>query len=310
MLPTHILHADWGTNPKKRWAAKAVLQSRGRYVAFAPEPVGAVADLIPGIRSEIGERGCALLGFDFPIGVPTLYARQAGIRNFRELLPQLGRGDWSEFFEVANKPSDIRLRRPFYPFNQGGKRQVHLLTALGASLMDDLRRRCELKQANRNAACPLFWTLGANQVGKGAIIGWRDMLIPAVQVSDAVVLWPFDGPLQMLLQEGRVVIAETYPAECCGWFLKKPLRGKGERENRKRVGAELLRWALEGGVEIDCQLKLAIDDGFPQGDDPFDAVVGLFGMLEVVLGKREPGEPKDEHIRNVEGWILGQAAGP
>jgi hypothetical protein len=36
----------------------------------------------------------------------------------------------------------------------------------------------------------------------------------------------------------------------------------------------------------------------------------LFGMLEVVLGKREPGEPKDEHIRNVEGWILGQAARP
>lgn len=73
MLPTHILRADWGTNAKKRWAAKAVLQSRAHYVAFAPEPVGAVADLIPRIQAEIGGRGCALIGFDFPIGVPALW---------------------------------------------------------------------------------------------------------------------------------------------------------------------------------------------------------------------------------------------
>jgi hypothetical protein len=48
--------------------------------------------------------------------------------------------------------------------------------------------------------------------------------------------------------------------------------------------------------------------GSLKGDDAFDAVVGLFGMLEVVLGRREPGESKGEQIRDVEGWILGQAA--
>jgi hypothetical protein len=52
---------------------------------------------------------------------------------------------------------------------------------------------------------------------------------------------------------------------------------------------------------------ITVEEGFPEGDDSFDAVVGLFGMLEVALGRREPGEPQDEHIRDVEGWILGQS---
>jgi hypothetical protein len=30
-------------------------------------------------------------------------------------------------------------------------------------------------------------------------------------------------------------------------------------------------------------LKHAIEEGFPDGDDAFDATVGLFGMLEVLL---------------------------
>jgi hypothetical protein len=44
--------------------------------------------------------------------------------------------------------------------------------------------------------------------------------------------------------------------------------------------------------------------GFPN-DDAFDATVGLFGMLEVLM-KRGSGEPDDEKVRTVEGWILGQ----
>ncbi len=29
-------------------------------------------------------------------------------------------------------------------------------------------------------------------------------------------------------------------------------------------------------------------------------------MLEVVMGKREPGDPNEESVRKLEGWILGQ----
>lgn len=38
---------------------------------------------------------------------------------------------------------------------------------------------------------------------------------------------------------------------------------------------------------------MEIQRGFPHGDDAFDAVVGLFGMLQVCLGQREPGGPDD-----------------
>jgi len=48
-----------------------------------------------------------------------------------------------------------------------------------------------------------------------------------------------------------------------------------------------------------------MQDGF-QGEDPFDAVAGLFGTLEVSLGRRSSGEPNDPCIRDVEGWILGR----
>ena len=48
-------------------------------------------------------------------------------------------------------------------------------------------------------------------------------------------------------------------------------------------------------------------DGFGlslDGEDRFDAVVGLFGMLNVVLGRRSCAEPPG---LKVGGWIFGQA---
>jgi hypothetical protein len=42
-----------------------------------------------------------------------------------------------------------------------------------------------------------------------------------------------------------------------------------------------------------------IEDGFPS-DDAFDATVGLFGMLEVLMGRRESGESEDEKVKKLE----------
>lgn len=57
------------------------------------------------------------------------------------------------------------------------------------------------------------------------------------------------------------------------------------------------------------QLDSLISDGFGAtqvGEDQFDAVVGLLGMLAVVLGIRAEGAPKDGAVSSVEGWIFGQ----
>jgi hypothetical protein len=103
------------------------------------------------------------------------------------------------------------------------------------------------------------------------------------------------------------VVAETYPAECYGWFSDRPLGGKGDPENRKKFSAFLLDWAVINNVIIKDGLRKEMRDGFLTGkDDAFDAVVGLFGMLRVCLGQRPSGEPNDRPIREVEGWILGR----
>ena len=75
----------------------------------------------------------------------------------------------------------------------------------------------------------------------------------------------------------------------------------------------LLAWAETAGVELDPRLRAELRNGFgsaADGEDRFDAVVGLLGMLNVVLRHRGPGEPEDERVRRVEGWILGQRAAP
>jgi hypothetical protein len=109
-----------------------------------------------------------------------------------------------------------------------------------------------------------------------------------------------------LLVPRSVVVAETYPAECYGWFSKDPLGGKGSQDKRRKFGASLLRGADAQNVMLEDGLRREIHNGFSQGDDAFDAVVGLFGMLQVCLGQREPGEPDDRAIREIEGWILGR----
>jgi hypothetical protein len=71
---------------------------------------------------------------------------------------------------------------------------------------------CEHSTPARGQACEPVWTLSANQVGRAAIAGWRDLLAPAL-LAGQVVIWPFDGDLGVLLESSRLTVAETYPAE-------------------------------------------------------------------------------------------------
>ena len=50
-LPAVVYHADWGSNPSKRWMARAVLEG-SRYIAHAPELVGDHTTLIARAREH------------------------------------------------------------------------------------------------------------------------------------------------------------------------------------------------------------------------------------------------------------------
>jgi hypothetical protein len=61
-------------------------------------PIASHTNLIPSIRCDVGRDGSALVGFDFPIGLPEQYARTAGFKEFKSFLLQLGAGEWVSFF--------------------------------------------------------------------------------------------------------------------------------------------------------------------------------------------------------------------
>ena len=252
--------------------------------------------------------GCVFVGFDFPIGLPMAYAERTGVTSFREVLPELGRGVWDRFFEPAERPEEISLHRPFYPRRPGGTKREHLQRGLGLDA-GALFRVCDRATGARRAASPLFWTLGAQQVGRGAIVGWQDVLQPALDDPRLeIAIWPFDGPLDELFAPGRIVVAEAYPTEFYGHLgVSFAGTGKGKQAARAANGVALRAWSLQRGLALETELETGLGEGFAS-HDAFDAVVGLFGMLNVLTKYRAPGEPDDERVRRIEGWMLGRAA--
>jgi hypothetical protein len=185
--PTLVYHADWDSKSSKRWCAKATLSADGRYVATGPSLVGNPTVLLENLKVEAGLQGIVFAGFDFPIGIPANYAERAGISKFREFLSELGEGNWSDFYSVCDKPADISVYRPLYPNGSyKGRRKEDLFRGHGVTSIEPLLRRCERGGNGQRQACCLFWTLGGNQVGKAALIGWRDVLAPALRDGNAV----------------------------------------------------------------------------------------------------------------------------
>ncbi len=309
-LPRLVVHADWGTAAEKRQMALAI-RDDGHYYVSSPQPVGDLKSLFDRLTDKAGENETTLLGFDFPIGLPAAYAARAGISDFVGMLPCFGSGCWGEFYEAAQTLAEISICRPFYPARPGGSSRAHLVSRLGLSSPGELYRRCERATPDRGAASPLFWTLGPKQVGKAAMCGWRDVLAPGLaRYHEEFALWPFAGRLQELLRNRRFVVAETYPSEAYG-HLGFPRRHRNKRNQpyRRDCGIDLLAWAAQRPVVLAPDLVALIRDGFgtrTDGEDPFDALVGLTMMIDVVLAYRSEGVPPDEEILRIEGWILGQ----
>jgi hypothetical protein len=299
-----IFHADWGINPNKRWVAMAERRHSGWEISsLAIAPCNLSAKLLEAARDKR-----VLAGFDFPIGVPAKWAEKMKLESFADFLKRLRNDAYPAFFKVAGSQSEISLERPFYPaIAKAGVRREHLYSGLGFQEFDELRRKCEGRTDHRQPACPLFWTLGANQVGKGAISGWQEVVIPCVDAGAR--LWPFDGELGLENSTG-LTIAETYPAEIYGWLGIDSIRKSGKRnpDARKSVAGKILDWATAKGVAIASPLQDIIKSGFgdkSEGEDPFDAFCGVCGMIQVAFGCRHHGVPSDEAIRKHEGWILG-----
>jgi hypothetical protein len=312
-LPTFITHADWSVNPEKCQVAVGALTAEGQYRVVSLAPAQALVTMGGDLRVglNVAELGAGQLwaGFDLPIGLPRAYAERAGVTFFPDFLALIGQEPWDRFAEVGVSADDVSLHRPFYPARSGGTRQSHLYEGLGLT-RQQIRRRCD-----GNDAESMFWTLGGKQVGKAALAGWTYLSAPP---AGTIRLWPFHGPLTKLLDgdPGTVVVSETYPREFYQYF-RRSFHGRGsKRKQQDRLDwiPDLFRWADALSVNWDEEIRQRVDSGFSEhghGEDEFDAVVGLLGMISVITGVVDSGEPEDDPaVAAVEGWILGRKSDP
>ena len=301
-------HADWSTDPRKRWVSIARRGSLG-WAASAPVPVGDPVALVDGL---LAAGRPVVLGLDLPLGVPRGFAQGRAEAGFVDFLR--GRAGDAEFFRVAATLDDVSRARPFYPARgiRGMTRAAHAL-ALDLGDASGLSRWCDRATAERPAGAPVFWTLGANQSGKAAIAAWRDWLAPGLAAGAPYAIWPFAGGLHGLLAPGRAVLAEVYPAEAlrhCGLAMRGSKRVQADR---RALGDGVLAAMAARRVTPDATLRGMVAAGFgadAAGEDRFDSVIGLLGLIGVLDGARPDFIPDDPAIRTWEGWVLGQTALP
>jgi hypothetical protein len=296
-----LVHSDWSVAPAKRWSAVAVRSRKGWLVNRLDrtgEPIPFLDDLFDRSRRT-------LAGFDFPIGLPLLFLDGMGL-EFPGLLASPLSERARRFLTPVETLFDVSPAQPFYGRHPKGGRHADLWQRLGGAAFDDLLRECDRKTERRNRAESIFWTVGARQVGKAALAGWQDILMPAL--ARRARLWPFHGPLASL-DSNILTIAETYPAEAYHQIgLRRPV---GKRSQKGRIIAchGLLEWASTYRISFAPAIKLSMLDGFGaggEGEDPFDALAGLCGMIEVVDGRRAEAPDVTTLSKSREGWILGQ----
>ena len=318
-----VVHADWSSNPAKRWMTVAT-RRRGVWQAGAPEPVGEAGSLLARLRRRAAGRHVGF-GIDCPLGLPRAYVRRycADTLSFREFLT--GLDCRPALLEVCASLDEVSGSRPFYPRHgkPGMTRAAHA-AALGLADAACLSRVCDRATPTRAPGAPLFWTLGANQSGKAAIAAWRDLVLPALHEPGRTLhLWPFDGdlaqfPTSFAARPGaaRVLLAETYPAEALdqlGLRLTKAAGRGSKRRQSDRAGLAggLARAMEEAAMAPSASLRAALLDGFgadAAGEDRFDSLLGLLCVVSVLDGRRPEGIPDDAWVRSWEGWVLGLRA--
>ncbi|MDR3521586.1 MAG: hypothetical protein P4L54_08230 [Acidocella sp.] len=298
-------HADWSVDPRKRWVTAAVKTAHGWHLD-APRPVGDVATFLDRLTAAAGG-GAVALGIDCPIGLPAAYAAQLqGFADFpaflRRLTPDVA------FFSVARTIDEVSPARPFYPAGSisGAGHKLALAKALNLPDTASLSRLVDLRTANRPAGGQLFWTLGANQCGKAGLAAWRDLIVPGL-TQGRVKLWPFDGALRDLVQPGQIAIAETYPAEALRQLGLKLLGSKQNQASRAAIAHNIFSVMRQLDAKTSDDLRLQIEAGFgpkKSAEDPFDSLIGVLGVINVLSGNRPDTTPFPAD--KWQGWVLGQ----
>jgi hypothetical protein len=145
---------------------------------------------------------------------------------------------------------------------------------------------------NYLSALPLF---GRNN--------WRQFYTPAKTPSQINIYRPFypqnPGSLRRIhLEQGLNLSFDRLYRLC-----------ETAHENRRAACPLFWTWSVANQLVLDKHLTVLIKTGFSdkiESEDQFDALVGLFGMINVIRGNHPCGEPLPPEISKIEGWIFGQ----
>ena len=309
--PEHVIHLDWSVKAAKRWMVWARL-SGDRYEVPAPQLAPEPEQLLETLRrlgssAQGGERA-VVLGVDAALGVPLAWADRVGVNDIVALLREAP-AQRPTLFQVAQTPEQISPWRPFYPQRPGGASMRALVQGLGLQDASALRRACDQPHPElERAPCPLFWTMGANQVGKGTLSAWRELASPLLAQPWARH-WPAHGELDALLREAGagVILMETYPALYARWISAERSGSKRDRAQRASRAQATIAHAQAAPAILTQDALAALRDGFtdrPSGEDAYDAMLGALGLIELVTGRRPCPRPSAP-LACVEGWIAG-----
>lgn len=281
--PRFFVSADWSKEPGKRAVYIADLRERR---IFRQARSNWSFDGLMALAEGLSAEGRVVVGVDVALGVPRSYwklvladSRYGHPTNFVDWLGRLG-GD-RDFFNPANTARNHEQWRVDLPWFHVPKGKG-TLTAFKQRVDDGFLRLID----RSTGAKPLFAVSGIpGAVGSGTRDFWRE-LAPNLRTNRKFAVWPFEGPLALLLEHHRVVLAETYPGLAYAAALARELPTQpmrvvktGKKHQRIHACEKLVdaAWVNTHGVNLGDLTR-------PGGnEDDFDALMTAAAVLRCCL---------------------------
>ena len=283
-----FVSADWSVDDGKR--SVHVADTAGpsiRYEKNRGWSLGKLLDLGRRLSSE----GPVLVGVDIVLGVPQSYWKKIqqdatwGARaSFVDWLTNLD-PEGRFFKETVSIPDKWSIKCPWFrvPKGSGGLRSFTERDESGF-----------LRQVDAcTGAKPLFATSGIpGTVGSGTRALWKELAEEIQKEDRDFAIWPFDGKdMDALLEERKIVLAETYPGFAYAAALADSLPAvqiripKTKPEGRNQ-GCNRLQRLKECGWVSKYGVDLGSLDEPRNNEDAFDSHMTAAGLLRCKLEGR------------------------
>ncbi|GEM_PF-2076621 len=281
--PGTLLAADWGKPLKKRAVYKADVA--GRAIERIDSEEWNLQLLLETAREIVGAgKGPVVVSLDLALGIPKQFFQSVRrcerwriADRFIDWLSLLN-AEPDVFWEEVNSADQWRVERPFFSVPKGQGALTAFETTAGYSLRREVDRLTHAK--------PLFAVSGIpGTVGSGTRCLWQELAPLLSDNSRDFKVWPFEGPMDQLLKQENIIVAENYPAISYTSALRVELPGRklivSKTKAPQRTQAVLMlsnaAWIATHGVTLP-DLVAARDD-----EDDFDALMTAAAGLRCIL---------------------------